>query len=67
MKTFSEVVEEVKKWDNDLLTELEAIIRRQLAAKKRKSIKQNYINTKQKEAQKLSYSSDIETLKRRLA
>ncbi len=67
MKTFSDIVEVVKKWDDDRLEELEAIIKRQLIFKKRKSIKKNFLLAKSEESsKKLVFSNDLQALKRML-
>ncbi len=62
--TFSDIIEEVKKWDDDQLVELESIIKRQLILKKRRSIKRNYTKSKAELASgKLTFSNDVNILK----
>jgi hypothetical protein len=64
MKTFSDIVDEVKKWDDEQLTELESIIKRQLISKRRRSIKKNHLQAKSEEnSKKLSFSKNIQALK----
>lgn len=67
MKTFSDIVEVVKKWDDDRLEELETIIKRQLIFKKRASIRKNFLLAKSEESsKKLMFSKDLQALKRML-
>jgi hypothetical protein len=67
MKTFSDIVETVKKWDDESLEELEAIIKQQLIFKGRKSIKKNFLLAKSEEsAKKLVFHKDLQALKRML-
>lgn len=67
MKTFAEIVEEVRKLNDDHLLELEWVIKTQLIQKKRKSIRKNYQQTKTEyKTKKLTFSSDISTLKEML-
>jgi hypothetical protein len=67
MKTFSDIVEVVKKWDDERLAELESIIKRQLVFKKRKSIRKNFHQAYSEAAsKKLVFSKDLQILKRML-
>jgi hypothetical protein len=67
MKTFAEIVEEVRKLNDDHLLELEWVIKTQLIQKKRRSIRKNYQQTKAEyKTKKLTFSSDISTLKEML-
>lgn len=66
-ETFAEIVEEVRKLNDDHLLELEWVIKTQLIQKKRKSIRKNYQQTKTEyKTKKLTFSSDISTLKEML-
>jgi hypothetical protein len=67
MKTFAEIVNKVRKLDDDQLLELEWVIKTQLIQKKRKSIRKNYQQAKaEHKAKKLTFSGNLSTLKEML-
>lgn len=67
MLTFSDLVDEVRKLDEEQIQELEAIIQRERIEKSRRRFLRNLKEAKAEEkAGKLKFSSDIKTLKKQL-
>jgi len=68
MKNFSELVDEVRKLDEDQIQELESIIQKERIEKSRKRFLKSLKEAKAEEkAGKLKFSSDINFLKKQLA